>query len=129
MGDRSSASVTFDTGLTDDPPNPHQPVQLREFAIDIGVSAVEQRALLPRAHAAAGVLAVAAVQTVDDRHSFDDAAHRRKALRVVARVVDEVDVDLRRPRVGAGHREGERAAHVRVLRPNRPETIARPKSR
>src|SRR5262249_35788735 len=68
--------------------------------------------LVTAAHTAPGTLAVAGVQVVDDVHAFHDATEWGEALCVETRVVDDVDVELRVARVGARHREADRAADV-----------------
>src|SRR5580692_2907908 len=65
------------------------------------------------AHAAAGLLAVALVEPVHDIHAFDNPAEWREAVAILAlHAVIRADVDLRSARAGAGHGEGERAAHI-----------------
>ena len=64
----------------------HNPIELRILPIQIRVPAAQQRLLLSAAHAAAGVLAVAVVEPVDDVHARDDAADRHEAVGVEAAV-------------------------------------------
>src|SRR5438309_2272727 len=84
------------------------------LAIEICVAAVEQPLLLAGADAAAGGFAVLAVQRVGDGHPLDDFAERHEALLVLVRVVAQADVDLRRPPVGDGEREGDAASRHRL---------------
>src|SRR5262249_60922836 len=93
-------------------------VEARKFAAQIRVS-LTTNGILARpgrllTSARAGIFPV---QRVHDRKPFDDAADRRKPEAVerveARRVVDEIEVELRRARVRTPARERHRAAFVR----------------
>jgi hypothetical protein len=92
---------------------------LRDYVVEqrvvlekVRIAALLDRALQPGTHAAARVVGVSGIQRIDDLHAFHDQTEGREALRIVARVVGEIDVDLRLPVVGSAHRKAERAARV-----------------
>src|SRR5688500_12556161 len=89
------------------------PVEQREGAIHVRIASGLERSLTALAHTTSRRLAVSRVQAVEHRHPLDDRAEHRERLAVAARVVGEVDVDLRVPRVRlALHCKGKGAARV-----------------
>jgi hypothetical protein len=71
---------------------PNQLVQTWKFSIEICVAALEDLSLFSSAHSSAGILAIAAVEKIDDIHPFDNPAQRRKSVGVQSRVITQVDV-------------------------------------
>src|SRR4051812_46433660 len=83
-----------------------EPIEPRERSVEIGVAAVEQRLLFPRAYAAARRFTVLTVEGVSDVHPVDDAPEWCEALGIlrIGQILQR-DIDLRRPRVRFGERE------------------------
>ena len=61
-------------------------------------------------------IAVAFVQLIHDRHSFNDFAERRKPPAVQLAVIAEIDEELSGSGVGTSRGERNRAADIRVAR-------------
>ena len=66
-----------------------------KFPIHVRVASTFQGALSPLSHAAAGLLTISTVQTVQHRHAFHDGAEQRERFHVIAHVICEIDVELR----------------------------------
>ena len=70
-------------------------VELWIFAVHEGIATALERTLFPLTHTAARVLAVAAVQTVQDIHPLNDGSQHSEWFNVIAHVVGEIHIDLR----------------------------------
>src|SRR5438876_4047494 len=91
--------------------------------------ALHLHAALVGAAAARRAFAIFGVELVDHLHAGDDAAERREALAIEARIVAEVDEHLAGAGVGARHRVGDVAALVALLNRIVPELRLTPRRR
>ena len=102
--DRAPASLGDDRRLL-------HVVEPREVLVEVVVAAELDQPLVGTA-AARSALAIPGVQLVHDLHPIDDLPEGRETHAVQPAVVPEVDEDLGRPRVRAGHGVADEAPRV-----------------